>query len=130
MAMPDMLQGKAVPIMRQPNHHKGAGRKPKLVRKWIKDCNVSREDARNILKDVLFNKTLAQLDGINKTEFDSLSAGHYTFVRLAIKAAREQDINTLKPLLEFTFGKDEQRIEVRDDGNLARIAEALEGMDE
>ncbi|MDR0637363.1 MAG: hypothetical protein LBG27_00395 [Spirochaetaceae bacterium] len=110
MPMPENLVGKAVPISKQPNRGKGAGRKPKLIRKWIKDCNVSKDDARQMMSHLLHACTLKGLNQLQKTEYDSVSAATYAMISGMVKAAKKGDIKPLIEMYEFIFGKEEQRI--------------------
>jgi hypothetical protein len=108
MPMPPMLEGKAVNIMDQPNRGKGAGRKPKLIRKWIKAANISKADAQAILLDLLSSYTPAQLNDMRKSEYDSISALTYIFLGHAMAAVQKNDFSITKQMLEFIFGNDPQ----------------------
>jgi hypothetical protein len=121
MPMPKHLEGKAVNIMDQPNRGKGAGRKPKLVKKWIKDCNVSKDDARNMLLGILTSYTLTQLQEMNKSEADQVSILTYAFMRQAIAATVKNDFSIMKDMLEFIYGKDEQTIKIQEDTRIVDL---------
>jgi hypothetical protein len=121
MPMPKHFVGKAVSIMDQPNRGKGAGRKPKLVRKWIKACNISKDDARNMLLSLLGNYTLPELQELNKSEADKVSVLTYAFMRQAIAAAEKNDFSIMNQMLEFIYGKDEQPIKIQADTRLVDL---------
>jgi len=107
MPMPPQLEGKAVSIMNQPNRGKGAGRKPKLPKKWLKPCNISKKDAQAMLQNLFAGNTLAQLDDLRKSEYDQVSALTFAFISSAIEAARKGDFRTSKEICEFMWGKEE-----------------------
>jgi len=107
MSMPSQLEGKAVNIMNQPNRGKGAGRKPKLPKKWLKECKMSKKDAQLILQNIFTGNTLAQLDDLMKSEYDQVSAMTFSFITGAIAAARKGDFRTTKEITEFIWGKEE-----------------------
>jgi hypothetical protein len=121
MAMPEQLKGKAVPISKQPNRGKGAGRKPKLIRKWIKECNVSKDDARRMLKNLLYTFTLKDLNQLQKTEYDSVCSAEYGMITSIVKSAKRGDLKLFFEMYDFMFGKEEQKISVT-----ARSAEYVE----
>ena len=106
--MPKQLEGKAVSIMNQPNRGKGCGRKPKLIRKWVKATNLSKADAQNILLDLLTSYTPAQLNEMRKSEYDSISALTYIFIGNAMAAMQKNDFTLAKQLLEFIYGSEPQ----------------------
>jgi hypothetical protein len=108
MPMPKQLEGKAVPITQQPNRGKGAGRKPKLVRKWIKATNLSKEDAKEMLLNMLANYTPEQLSDMRKSEWGSISALTYIFLGNIMAAIQKNDFSQSKDLLEFIFGGEAQ----------------------
>jgi hypothetical protein len=114
-----------VPITEQPNRGKGAGRKPKLVRRWIKDCNIEKADARNILKNILTGYTLAELKELEKTESDRESVLTFTLIRQAVAAAKKRDFSVTREMLEFVYGKAEQPVSVRDDGRFVDLRNLL-----
>jgi hypothetical protein len=124
MPMPKCLEGKAVNIMDQPNRGKGAGRKPKLIRKWIKDCNVSKGDAQAILKNLLVNYTLTGLEKLKKSERDQVSVLTFTLLEEVIRGAKKGDFSITRDMLEFLFGKEEQTINVHD-GRLVDLKNLL-----
>lgn len=88
------------------------GRKPKLIKAWIKTCNVNRDDAANLLKSVLFEKTLPELVKIIETEGDTISVATYALVTAMIGSAKKGDYRTIREMLEFLYGKVPQQIEV------------------
>jgi hypothetical protein len=112
MPMPPQLVGKAVHINLQPNQRKGNGRKPKLIRKWIKECNVEKNDARLMMNSLLHAYTVGGLKILKKTENDKVAAATYTMISSIINAAKKGDIKPLLEMYEFIFGKDEQKISV------------------
>jgi hypothetical protein len=121
MPMPKQLEGKAVSIMDQPNRGKGAGRKPKLVKKWIKECNLSKKDAQNMLLGLLTGYTLTGLQEMNKSEGDKVSVLTYAFMRQVIAATVKNDFTILKQMLEFIYGKDEQAIKIQEDTRIVDL---------
>jgi hypothetical protein len=121
MPMPKNFEGKAVNIMNQPNRGRGAGRKPKLVRKWIKACNVNKDDARNMLLSLLTGYTLAGLQELNKTETDKVSVLTYAFIRQAIAATVKNDFSIMNQMLEFIYGKNEQPIKIQQDTRIVDL---------
>ncbi|MDR0586186.1 MAG: hypothetical protein LBG26_03000 [Treponema sp.] len=125
MPMPKQLEGKAVSIMNQPNRGKGAGRKPRLVRKWIKACNIEKEDARNMLLNLLGGHTMAELKELEKSEYDQVSVLTYGFIRQAIAAVGKNDFSVFRQMLEFIYGKDEQPIRIKDDAGLVDLKDLL-----
>jgi hypothetical protein len=125
MSMPKNLEGKAVSIMNQPNRGKGAGRKPKLVKSWIKEINVSKQDAQNMLKQVLFNNTLANLEALSESESDKVSSATLVLIRAAVGAAKKADFSVMKQMLEFLYGKDEQQVSVQDDKRVIDLKNLL-----
>jgi hypothetical protein len=112
MPMPKQLEGKAVPISEQPNRGKGAGRKPKLVKKWVKECGMSREDARQMLNGLLHSYTLKDLNQLQKTEYAGISAATYIMIASIVRSGRKGDFSQLNEMYDFIFGKDEQKISV------------------
>jgi hypothetical protein len=123
--MPKQLEGKAVPINKQPNWGKGAGRKPKLVRRWIKECGLGKEDARNILKNILTGYTVRGLEELRDTEKDRESVLTFTLVEEVLSAARKGDFSVTREMLEFIYGKAEQTVSVREDGRLVDLKNLL-----
>jgi len=107
MPMPPQLEGKAVPINRQPNQRKGGGRKPKLPKKWLKPTGIGKKDAQTLLQNLFTGKTLAELDDLLKSEYDQVSAMTFAFISGAIAAARKGDFRTTKEIAEFIWGKDD-----------------------
>jgi hypothetical protein len=125
MPMPKHLEGKAVSIMNQPNRGKGAGRKPKLVKKWIKQTNLSKKDAQAILLYFLSHYTITELDQLVKSECDQQSVLTFSFMKEIIVAGKKGDFSVTKQMLEFIWGKDEQPIHVRDDARLVDLRNLL-----
>jgi hypothetical protein len=123
--MPKQFEGKAVSIMNQPNRGKGAGRKPKLVKKWIKQTNLSKADAQAILLNLLAHYTIRELDELVKSECDQQSVLTFSFMREVIAAGKKGDFSTTKQMLEFIYGKDEQPIQLRDDSRLVDLKNLL-----
>jgi hypothetical protein len=107
MPLPPQFQGKAVPINKQPNQRKGAGRKPKLPKKWLKSSGIGKKDARTLLENLFVGKTLAQVEDLLKSEYDQVSAMTFAFITGIIGAARQGDFKTTKDILEFIWGKEE-----------------------
>jgi len=103
MPMPKNLEGKAVSIMNQPNRGKGAGRKPKVLKNWIKQCNLDKQDAREILKNLLLLPP-EQINQRIKTDYSSLPALVYIFLTNVAEAIKKQDIRITKELMEFAYG--------------------------
>ncbi|MDR2094300.1 MAG: hypothetical protein LBP76_02130 [Treponema sp.] len=125
MPMPKQLEGKAVPITRQRNQGKGAGRKPKLVRKWVKECNLSKKDAQEMLKSLLANYTLGELEGLKDSEGDRVSVLTFSLMGQVIEAARKNDFSLTRQMLEFLFGKDDQPVSLRDDTRMVDLKNLL-----
>ena len=125
MPMPKHLEGKAVSIMNQPNRGKGAGRKPRLVNKWIKEINMEKKDARNMLLNLLTGYTAAELTEMSKSESDQVSALTFALIRQTMAAVMKNDFSLTKEMLEFIWGKDEQTIRVKDDTRLVDLKNLL-----
>jgi hypothetical protein len=121
MPMPKQLVGKAVPINQQPNQRKGAGRKPKVVKKWLKDSNIPKKQAQNILLHLLQDYTLTGLQELNKSEVDRVSVLTYGLIRQVIAATVKNDFSIMKQMLEFIYGKDEQPIKINDDTRIVDL---------
>jgi hypothetical protein len=103
----------------------GAGRKPKLVKKWVKECNISRVDAQNMLKQVLFSLTLKEINELRKTELDDVSAATFSLLTAMENAAKKGDFSVIKQMLEFCYGKDDQTVTVKDDSRLVDLKNLL-----
>jgi hypothetical protein len=125
MPMPKHLEGKAVSIMDQPNRGKGAGRKKKLVLQWIKECDLSKKDAQDVLTNLLSNYTIRELDELRKSKVDNMSVLVFSIVNAAITAAKKGDFSVTKQMLEFVYGKDEQPVKVLDDKRLVDLKTLL-----
>jgi hypothetical protein len=125
MPMPKHLEGKAVSIMNQPNRGKGAGRKPKLIKKWIKQCNLEKKDAQDILANLLTTYSIRELDELRKSECDNVSVLIFAMMNSAIAAGKKGDFSLIKQMLEFIHGKDEQLIRIRDDQRLVDLKNLL-----
>jgi hypothetical protein len=123
----DNLKGaKGVPIKQQPNQRKGGGRKPKLVRKWVKEINISKADVQAIIKSVLFTRSFEETVAELKESTDSVSVATYAMLNAVKNAAQRGDHRPIIDLLEFGFGKADQQITVNDDRRLVDLAGLLE----
>jgi hypothetical protein len=111
MAMPKCLEGKAVPIMQQPNHHKGAGRKPRVWNKWVRKNNLSRADAGLVLKNLL-GRTIEELKSLTGTG----SSGEPAYVIVAAKtivASLERGFpSDLTRIMDAAFGRQPTAVEL------------------
>jgi len=105
MPMPKNLEGKAVSIMNQPNRGKGAGRKPKVLKNWIKQCNLDKQDAREILKNILL-LTPKEIDDRIKTDYSKLPAQFYIFLNNVQEAIKQQNIRVTRELMDFAYGNE------------------------
>ncbi|MDR2942463.1 MAG: hypothetical protein LBV17_07730 [Treponema sp.] len=103
--MPKQLQGKAVPLSKQPNRGKGGGRKPNLVKKIAKEANLSKADTQKILLEIL-HYTPEKVKSLVKSEFDQVSLLRYSFLTAAQKAVKQGDFTTIKQMLDFIYGSD------------------------
>jgi hypothetical protein len=106
--MPPQLVGKAVHITKQPNQRKGNGRKPKLIKKWIKASNLSKKDAQAVLLDFLTSYTPEQINGMAKSEFSEMSSLAYLFLLNVNEAIKRKDFSTTREMLDFIFGGEPQ----------------------
>jgi hypothetical protein len=129
--MPKSLEGKAVPIMRQPNHHKGAGRKPRIWNKWIKENNLSRADAEIMLRNLL-SMTISELQAVIKRsiipninektdeELLELIAGQkertpsavITAAKTILESTRRCRSSDLVYIMDAAFGRQTARIDI------------------
>jgi len=105
MPLPKQLQGKAVPISKQPNRGKGAGRKPNLIKKIAKEANISKSDAQKSLLEIL-SYTPDKVNSLVKSEFNQVSILRYSFLTATQKAMKNGDFGAIKQMLEFIFGTD------------------------
>jgi hypothetical protein len=125
--MPKQFVGKAVPITQQPNQRKGGGRKPKLVRKWIKQWNLNKKDLQDVLGNILLNYTIRELDEIRKSECDNVSVLIFSLMNDVVTSGKKGDFATHKQMMEFIVGKDDQTITIKDDTKLVDLKNLLLG---
>jgi len=105
MPLPKHLQGKAIPISKQPNKGKGAGRKPNLVKHIAKEANISKRDVQLTLLEIL-NYTPEKINSLVKTEYSELPMWKYTLLTSAQNAMKKGDFTTAKQMYDFIFGSD------------------------
>jgi len=108
MSMPDNFVGKAVPIQNQKISKRSGGRKPKILKQWIKECNVGKKNAQDILKNLLILYTADEIDqqlNILRSEVPALA---YMFLNNIAGAINKQDTRMTKEILDFAFGGDPQ----------------------
>jgi DNA-directed RNA polymerase specialized sigma subunit len=103
--MPKSLQGKAVPISKQPNRGKGAGRKPNIIKKIAKEANISKADAQKLLLEIL-NYTPEKVNSLVKSEYNQVTLLRYSFLTAAQTAMKKGDFSTIKQMLDFIYGSD------------------------
>jgi hypothetical protein len=106
--MPPQFEGKAVPITKQPNQRKGGGRKPKLIKKWIKASNLSKKDAQAVLLDFLTSYTPEQINNMVKSEYSEMSLLAYLFMLNVNDAIKKNDFSKTREMLDFIFGGEPQ----------------------
>jgi hypothetical protein len=104
---------------------RGAGRKPKLVRKWVKECNVSKTDAQNMLKQVLFTMTADEINKLREAASDKVSVATFSLLTAMENAAKRGDFSIIKQMFEFCYGRDDQTITVKDDSRLVDLKNLL-----
>lgn len=110
------------------------GRKPSVLKKYIKDNDINREDVALMIKNVLFSKSYDELVDILQDNKQPM------IIRLFIKSYlndfKKGSLINLQYLLDRAFGNPKQEIEVN--GNLtvdqmtyeereAKIREYIEG---
>jgi hypothetical protein len=88
------------------------GRKPKLIKAWLKECPVERHDAEAMLKGVLFGYTLEGLEKVLAGETDNISVATRILINAAVNAAKKGRFDVMQDMLEFIYGKPSQRVEV------------------
>jgi hypothetical protein len=88
------------------------GRKPKLLNKWLKECNVERADAVKLLKSVLFTMTVEDLDQLIADKKDRVCVATYVLAKAAVEASKKGNYGTIRDMLEFLYGKNTQTLEV------------------
>jgi len=108
MPMPDNFVGKAVPIQNQTISRRSGGRKPKILKKWIKECNIEKKEAQDILKNLLVLYTPEEINQKLKSEYSELPALAYMFLNNIAGAIIRQDTRMTKEILDFAFGGDPQ----------------------
>ena len=108
MPMPYMLEGKAVPISKQPNRGKGCGRKPKLFRQWVKKANIGKKEAQELLLDLLSRYTPEQTNDLRKSEYSTMPALTYIFLGHITEAVKSGNFAITKQMLDFVFGTEPQ----------------------
>jgi hypothetical protein len=108
MPLPPQLVGKAVPITKQPNRGKGCGRKPKLIKKWIKASNLSKKDAQAVLLDFLTSYTPERINDMVKSEYGEMSMLAYLFLLNVNDAIKKNDFSKTREMLDFIFGGEPQ----------------------
>jgi hypothetical protein len=101
------------------------GRKPKLIKKWLKEINVEKKDAQMMLANILFGKTLEELDQLRKSEYDQVSAATFALIGAAITASKKSDFSIIGSMFAFLFGKDAQPISIQDDDRLVDLKNLL-----
>jgi len=106
--MPDNFVGKAVPIQNQTISRRSGGRKPKILKKWIKECNIEKKEAQDILKNLLVLYTPEEINQKLKSEYSELPALAYMFLNNIAGAIIRQDTRMTKEILDFAFGGDPQ----------------------
>ena len=109
--MPKHLEGKAVSIMKQPNRGKGSGRKPKIVRKLVKEANLSKADAQAILSDLLA-RTPEQINNQIKTEYSEMSALSYGFLMAIKEAYKKGNFTVIKQMMDFLWGSEQPQPDI------------------
>jgi len=108
MPMPNNFVGKAVPIQNQKISKRSGGRKPKILKQWIKECKVGKKNAQDILKNLLILYTADEIDqqlNILRSEVPALA---YMFLNNIAGAINKQDTRMTKEILDFAFGGDLQ----------------------
>jgi hypothetical protein len=111
MPMPKHLEGKAVSIMKQPNRGKGGGRKPKIVKKWVKEANLSKADAQAILLKLLAEPP-AQINEKIKTEYNDMSALSYGFLMSIKEAYKKGNFTVIKQMMDFLWGSEQPQTSI------------------
>jgi hypothetical protein len=90
----------------------GGGRKPKLVKAWLKECNIERADAVAILKNLLFDRTVDEMNALLENEKDTVSVATYALIKAAINAAKKGNYQVIAQMFEFIYGKNLQRVDI------------------
>jgi len=108
MPMPDNFVGKAVPIQNQKISKRSGGRKPKILKAWIKECNIEKKHAQDILKNLLVLYTPDEIDQKLNSLCSELPTLAYMFLNNIAGAINKQDTRMTKDILDFAFGGDPQ----------------------
>ena len=120
MPMPKHLEGKAVSIMKQPNRGKGGGRKPKIVRKLVKEANLSKADAQAILLDLLAQPP-EQINNQIKTEYSEISALAYGFLMSIKEAYKKGNFTVIKQMMDFLWGSEQPQVNITQNNQLVDL---------
>ena len=120
MPMPKHLEGKAVSIMKQPNRGKGSGRKPKIVRKLVKEANLSKADAQAILSDLLAH-TPEQINNQIKTEYSEISALAYGFLVSIREVYKKGNFTVIKQMMDFLWGSEQPQVNITQNNQLVDL---------
>jgi len=75
---------------------------------WIKECNLEKQDAREILKNILTSYTPEQINQKIKADYSTLPALAYIFLNNVQEAIKKQDIRVTKEIMDFVFGSEPQ----------------------
>jgi hypothetical protein len=89
---------------------KNQGRKPKIIRPWIKECNLTRSDAQAILKNLLM-LTFNELQAMQK-DTDKLASISSILLSTAIKSHNRGDPKEVHEIFDLAFGKETQKVEL------------------
>lgn len=109
------------------NQSPNRGRKPSMLKKYIKDNNVSRDDVNLVIKNIVMTKTKPELDALCRDEKQPM------LVRVLVKAFisdfKSGTLYNLNSMLDRVYGQPEQNVNVFDfstmtyEQKLARLAE-------
>jgi hypothetical protein len=78
------------------------------LKKWIKESNLSKKDAQEMLRNILLNYTPEEISEKVESDYSELPALVYIFLGNIQEAIKKKDINVTKELLEFAFGGEPQ----------------------
>ena len=92
------------------NQPANKGRKPSLLREYIKDNGVSIQDVRLVFKNIVFEKTKEELEELLTDESQPMLVR--TIISAYMKDFESGRIDIINSILDRVFGKAEQSVQV------------------
>lgn len=119
MGNPNIIEAGKATRFSKSNPPKKPGRKPSILKKWVKDFDLSKSDVNAMFKNFLFAKTTEEFEELlkNEKELKKLPAAIGLQLNILKNAARNGNGKYFEFIFNMLFGKPVQQLNISEQRN-------------